>query len=175
MTYPGAKTLISLAAAVLLSSLGLRGEAPAVSKMGPMKFLIGAWRGELPAQPDGQKMAVESKFDWTANHQGIRFESVWLIGDKRYPYTSGMYVWDPEKNRPIITYVDGEGTLTTGTVEISGDVYQHELHVVEAGGKAELVRATVHQVDETTYTNTIFIMKDGKWTKFAEVKYVKIP
>lgn len=173
MKYKIVKALICSVAFTAMPLAGLHAEGTVVSKLAPLTFLVGDWRGELPARPNAQKVTVESKFDWTANHQGIRFESTWLIGDKHYPYTSGLYVWDPEKNRPMITYTDAEGTLTTGFVEMTGDVYQHELRVVDARGKAKSVRATLAHTDENAYTNTIYIMKDGKWDKFAEVRYVK--
>jgi len=162
----------------LAFSLTARAEAtnqpPATGGLAALGFLAGGtWQGELPPGPDGQKVSIEARFAWTENHQGIRFDSAWLVGGRKSPYTSGIYLWNPQSNQVVITYSDNEGGLTTGTVSLADDVFVHNLQLNYPSGKAENIQTKLTHSGSDGFTNAIFRLKDGQWDKFVEVHYQK--
>ena len=169
-------SLIALAGTVFgsLAAAGAETNAMPVSPFAPIEFLVGGiWHGELPSGTNEMKRAIESKFEWTGNHQGIRFESAWVTGDKRSPYCSGMYLWNPEKQQIEIVYTDSKGALIEGFVEQVGPVCQHNLKVVDKTGKAEQLQARMTRPDAKSYLNEVYMMEDGHWQKLVSVRYEK--
>jgi len=134
-------------------------------------FIGGTWRGELPPGPNGAKMAIEMKADWTANHQGIRFDSFFVANEKRSPYTSGIYAWNPVKKQLSFFCTDNEGELIQGDVTIDQGVLVHDFTVAEAKGTTLKVRARVTFSGNNIYTNEILNWKNEKWEKFVTVRY----
>ena len=148
--------------------------AAATNNFSPIAFLVGGvWRGELPPGPGGQKVVVESKFEWTANHQAIRFESAWLIGGQRRPHTAGMYVWNPEKRQLAIFYSDAEGSYTEGLVEVTRDACLHTLRVISKAGVVESVQTRLTHPGANAFANEIFTRKNDRWEKLVEVHYTR--
>jgi hypothetical protein len=148
---------------------------PAATGLAALGFLVGGtWHGDLPPRPDGQKAGIEARFEWTENHQGIRFDSAWLDGGKKYPYTSGIYLWNPQLKQIVITYGDAEGALTTGTVSVADEVFAHDLQIIYPSGQIEKVLAKLTRSGNDHYTNDVYRMKDGHWDKFVEVPYHKL-
>jgi hypothetical protein len=168
-----------LGALLLLSlvSVPLRAQPPAAgarasSPLAPLAFLVGGiWHADLPNTPQGQTVAIEAQYEWSANHQGIRFDSTWIIAGRRHAYASGLYAWNPAQKRLALWYTDAAGSLTTGTVEAVAGVLRHDLMVTDRSGNAEAVRAEIVPVDAQTYTDTIFTSKDGQWQKLIDVRY----
>lgn len=161
-----------LACVVICSS---NAQQPVVSTRGnfeDFKFLVGGiWHGEAPALDQSKPLQIQSHFDWTENHQAIRFDSSWIFDGKPYPYTSGIYLYDPAKKSMRILYSDAEGGFTDGTVENNNGVLEHALTVTDKDGKSELVRTRLSRQDDGSFVNQILRMKDGKWQTFIEVHY----
>jgi hypothetical protein len=148
--------------------------APA-SPFAPIEFLVGGtWHGDLPSGPNEPKAAIESKYEWTGNHQGIRFESAWVISDKRHPYCSGIYLWNPGKHRLEIFYSDSKGNLVEGPVELVDSIILHDLKLLDKTGKEDLIQAKMTHPDAGTYVNEVFMMQDGKWQHLISVHYKKL-
>jgi hypothetical protein len=149
---------------------------PAATGLAARGFLVGGtWHGDLPSDSaNGQKTGIEARFEWTENHQEIRFDSEWVVGGKRYPYTSGIYLWNPQLRQIVICYSDGEGALTTGTVSLADEVFAHDLQVVYSSGQLEKVQTKLTHSGSSSFTNAIYRMKDGHWDKFVEVHYNKL-
>jgi hypothetical protein len=167
--------LLLLILACSLTALAETTNQPAATGLAALGFLAGGtWRGDLPPGSDGQKMGIEARFELTDNHQGIRFDSVWVVGGKKYPYTSGVYLWNPQSKQIVISYSDAEGALTTGTVSLAGELFEHDLQVVYPCGQIEKVQAKLTRSGNDHYTNAIYRMKDGHWDKFVEVPYHKL-
>ena len=149
--------------------------APA-SVFAPIDFLPGGvWRGDLPSGTNDMKLGIEARFEWTGNHQGIRFESAWVTGDKRRPYCSGMYVWNPEKRQIEVVYTDSKGGLVEGTLELVGDVRQSNLKLVDKTGREQTLQANMTHPDATTFVNAIQMKVDGGWQKLVTVRYDRSP
>jgi len=134
-------------------------------------FVGGRWVAALPADKDGNAMRIELRFAWAENRQGVRFDSAFVSGEKRAPYTSGLYGWDGAKGKLVIFYMDSSGSLTEGPVTQEGDVLVHELTVTDKAGKLELVRVRLTKVSADVFTNDIFVQKDGAWAKVVAVRY----
>jgi hypothetical protein len=147
---------------------------PPATGLASLGFLVdGIWRGDLPPGSDGQKVGIEARFGWTENRQGIRFDSEWLVGGKKYPYTSGVYLWNPQLKQVVISYSDAEGALTTGTVSQADEVFEHDLQVIYPSGKIEKVQTKLTRSGNGSFTNAIYRLKDGQWDKFVEVHYIR--
>jgi len=169
------KLLLLLIWACSFTALAEPTNQPAATGLASLGFLVGGtWRGELPPGPDGGKAGIEARFEWTENHQGIRFDSAWLLGDKKFPYTSGVYLWNPQLKQIVISYSDDEGALTTGTVNLADDVFEHELQVIYPSGKTEKIRTKLSHTGIDGFTNAIFRLKEGHWDKFVEVHYLRL-
>lgn len=150
----------------------LRAETPAANPYAPLEFLVGGtWVAPLPVDKSGAKRALEARFTWTQNHHGVQFESAWTTGDKRAPYTSGMYAWDAAKGKIVIFYTDSGGSLVEGPVTLEGNVLAHELSSTDNSGKVEPVRVRLTKLSPDVFTNEIFLLKDSTWSKFVEVRY----
>jgi hypothetical protein len=148
---------------------------PPATGLASLGFLAGGtWRADLPPGSDGRKAGIEARFEWTQNHQGIRFDSAWLVGDKKYPYTSGIYLWNPQLKQIVISYSDDEGALTTGAVNLANEVFAHDLQVIYPSGKIEKVQTKLTHSGSSSFTNAIYRLKDGQWDKFVEVRYEKV-
>ncbi len=169
---------VVLGAFLATASIGFaaEGEPAHGATLSSLSFLVGGvWRGEGPAPVGKPRPLIESHFEWAGNHHAIRFESTWIIDGKPYPYTSGMYVWDPEKAQTVIVYSDAEGSLTTGTVEQVGEVFHHQLRVIDSPGKIDAVKTQLSHLSDHEFSNAIFISKGGTWEKLAEVDYTRGP
>ena len=150
--------------------------ATPVSTLAPIEFLVGGtWHGDLASATNEPKMAIESKFEWTGNHQGIRFDSTWVINGKGFPYSSGIYMWNPEKKQIAIVYNDAKGALTEGFVEFAGPVLLHNLREVDISGKVEMVQAKMTHLDAQTFVNEIYTLTQGHWQKIVSVRYARMP
>lgn len=166
--------LVSLAFGLALASFGRSAETPAVSPYAVLEsFVGGTWIATLPPEKDAPPLRLELRFAWTENKQGMRFDSTWLVGDKRAPYTSGMYAWNAAKKSLVMFYTDSSASLTEGTVATEGTVLAHELTVANKDGSIDHVRVRLTKVGRDDFTNEIFIQKDGEWKKFVEVKYAR--
>lgn len=86
-----------------------------------------------------------------------------MIGGKKYPYTSGIYLWNPQLKQIVISYSDAEGALTTGTVSLADEVFAQDLQVVYPSGQIEKVQAKLTHSGSDRYVNAIYRLKDGHW------------
>ena len=147
-------------------------KAAAGSPLAPLAPLVGGvWIGEVPVPKGEASLKLEARFAWTENKQGVRFDSVFVRGDKRSPYTSGQYGWDGAKGKLVIFYCDSGGSLTTGTITQESGVLVNDLLVSEAGGKTYPVQVRLTKTGADGFTNEIFLQKDGAWAPFVTVRY----
>jgi hypothetical protein len=164
--------LAAIVASLLAQAASPTPAAVVDSRYAPIvPFIGGTWRGELPPGPNGAKMAIEMKADWTANHQGIRFDSFFVANEKRSPYTSGIYAWNPVKKQLSFFCSDNVGELIEGDVTIDRGVLVHDFTVAEAKGTTSKIRTRVTFSGRDTYTNEILRWKNEKWEKFVTVRY----
>jgi len=168
---------ILLTCSMLLTLAARAADAPppkAGSPLAPLTPLAGGlWIGSdlTPAKDGAPALHIELRMAWTENRQGLRFDSTFVQGDKRRPYTSGLYAWDAARQKIIILYVDGEGSLTQGTVTPEGDTLVHELTVTEASAKTYPVLVRLQKSGPDVFINNILLQKDGKWAPFVSVRY----
>jgi hypothetical protein len=163
---------------VLLLPLFLRAAEPAAqSTAAPSPdaalewFLGGTWVANLPPQKDGTPVKIELSFTKPENKNGVRFESSFFFGAKRAPYTCGMYAWNAAKQKYAIFYTDSGGSLSTGEVSLDGDVYAHEFTATGKDGKVEPIRVRLTKTGADSFSNEIYVQKDGAWTQFISVRY----
>jgi hypothetical protein len=154
-------------------------EAPAVLKpavaaspYGGVESLVGGlWVATLPAGKDGVPVHIELRMTWAENKQGIRYDSAFVKGDKRAPYTSGMYAWNAAKGKLAIFYTDSHGGLAIGDITQEDNVLIHNFTVTGLDGTVETVRVRLTKASADVFTNEIFVQKDNLWTKVVEVRY----
>ncbi|MDB6113626.1 MAG: hypothetical protein JWQ62_571, partial [Lacunisphaera sp.] len=116
---------------------------------------------------------IELRFAWAENKQAVRFDSFFVQGDKRSPYTSGLYVWNPAKAMIGIVYTDFSGSLTEGTITREAEVLVNDLLVTHPDGKTDPVRVRLTKAGSDAFTNEIFVEKNGAWVPFVTVHYVR--
>ena len=163
-----------LLGAVLQTSVCAADEKPAAaaSPLAPLSSLVGGlWIGAVPGPKDRPPLTIELSFAWTENKQGIRFDSTFVRGGKRSPYTSGLYAWNGALKKLSIVYVDSSGSLTTGTITPEGDVLANELTVADTDGQVDQVRVRLVKDGTEVFNNEISIQKDGKWVPLVAVRY----
>lgn len=164
--------LLSLLLTVPLCAADPGSAEKPVSPYAPIAWFIGGnWVATLPTQKDGTTVKLELTFEWPANQQGLRFDSSFIVGGKRAPYSSGMYAWNAAKRKFTIFYTDSSGGLSEGDVTQEGDVFAHEFTATDKNGKVEPIRVRLTKVDADTFTNEIFVQKDGAWVKFVTARY----
>ena len=158
---------------VLLAAAPVRAAETKESPLAPLASLVGGlWVGDLPPQGD-VPMKIELRFSWAENRQAVRFDSNFVQGEKRTPYTSGLYVWNPAREKIGITYTDFSGSLTEGTITREGVVLVNDLMVTHPDGKSEPVRVRLTKAGTDAFTNEIFVEKNGAWVPFVTVRYVR--
>ena len=166
------KTIVRLVF-VWLAMASVRAAEMKESPLAPLASLVGGlWVGDLPPQGN-VPMKIELRFAWAENRQAVRFDSNFVQGDKRSPYTSGLYVWNPAKGRIGIVYTDFSGSLTEGTITREGEVLVNDLLVTHPDGKSEPVRVRLTKSGPDAFTNEIFVEKNGAWAPFVTVHYVR--
>jgi hypothetical protein len=170
-----AQLLVTLILAVLAPSVLSAAEpAPAANPLAPLaSFVGGVWSGDLPREKDGPEMKIELRFAWAENKRALRFDSSFVQGDKRAPYTSGMYGWNPATKKFVIFYTDNSGSLVEGPVTPEGDVLVHELTIIDAKGKVDTALVRLARESADAFTNTIYLRKNDAWEKFVAVHYVR--
>lgn len=143
----------------------------------PLAFLVDhTWLGHLPDGPQGPGPAIKLKANWAANHQGIDFDSTFMMpGGQLIPYTSGLYAWDPAKKQLLFLYTDAEGSLTQGTVRAEKETLIHDFAVAEKDGTTSKVQARITPQGANAYLNEIYRWQDGTWKKFVTVRYERQP
>jgi hypothetical protein len=149
------------------------GKSPAdESPLAPLASLVGGvWVGDVPVPKDAAPLKLEARFAWTENRQGVSFDSVFVRGDKRAPYTSGLYAWDGGKGKIMIFYVSNDGDLTEGVITPDHGALLNDLKVTEPSGKTYPVQVRLTMVGTDVFTNEIFVQKDGVWAPFVTVRY----
>jgi len=149
------------------------GKSPAPeSPLAPLASLVGGvWVGDVPVPKDAAPLKLEARFAWTENRQGVSFDSVFVRGDKRTPYTSGLYAWDGGRGKIVIFYVNNDGDLTEGVITPDHGALWNDLKVTESGGKAYPVQVRLTKAGADAFTNEIFLQKDGAWAPFVTVRY----
>jgi hypothetical protein len=148
-------------------------KSPQASPLSPIAFLVGGtWTAKLPKGPPGAPSSIETHFDWGANHQNIRFDSYFVSGEKRFPYTSGMYGWNPGKRKIVFWYSDSEGSLHEGAVTKEGLVLVQDFTITDKDGKVTNARSRLTQPGPDAFNNEILVAKEGgEWQRIVEVKY----
>lgn len=147
-------------------------QAAPASPLTPMAFMVGGrWVGRLPPGPDGSVLALEMRFDWTANKQGIRFDGEFVKGGQHFPYTSGLYGWNPAKKQIVFWYSDSDGSLHQGDVSPEPGVFRQEFTITDKTGKVTNARSRLTPQGADAFTNEILVSKNGAWEKIAEVRY----
>jgi hypothetical protein len=150
--------------------------AVAASPYAGVESLVGGlWVATLPAGKDGVPIHIELRLAWAENKQGVRYDSAFVKGDKRAPYTSGMYAWNAAKGKLAIFYTDSHGGLAIGDITQEDNVLVHNFTVTGLDGTVETVRVRLTKVSADVFTNGIFVMKDDAWTKVVEVRYERQP
>ncbi|MBI3887013.1 MAG: hypothetical protein HY302_14990 [Opitutae bacterium] len=144
-----------------------------VSPLAPLASLVGGlWVGPLPPGPAGSApMVIELRFEWSENKQAIRFDSSFVAGDKKRPYTSGLYGWNAAKGKIAIFYVDSGGSLTEGDITLEDSVLVNELLSTDSAGKVMPIRVRLTKIGDNAFTNEIYLQKDGAWAPFVMVRY----
>ena len=131
----------------------------------------GVWTAALPPDQKGNVTKIELTVTHPETRQGLRFDSAFVIGGQRRPYTSGMYAWNAAKQKFAIFYTDSSGSLSAGDVTPAEGVFVHEFTATDRAGKVENIRVRLTHDSATTFTNEIFVEQDGAWAKIVSVKY----
>jgi hypothetical protein len=138
----------------------------------PLASLVGGlWIGPVPVPAGKAPMVIELRFEWAENKQAIRFDSAFVSGDKKKPYTSGMYGWNAAKGKITIYYMDSGGNLTEGDITPEDGVLVNELQSTDPKGKVTPIRVRLTKVGDNAFTNDIYLQKDGAWAPFVNVRY----
>ncbi|MFL6516154.1 MAG: hypothetical protein ACJ8M1_14135 [Chthoniobacterales bacterium] len=160
---------------VLAQSSASTARTASPSTLAPLEFLVGGvWHGELPARPDGSKMGIDLRSDWSPNHQSIRFDSAFISGGKPSPYTSGAYSWNPVGKQIVFAYTDAEGSLIEGAVSVENAALVHNFTISKANAEIEKARAIITPHGRNSYTNDIFVDKGGSFQKIASLQYDRV-
>ncbi len=143
-----------------------------VSPLAPLESLVGGtWIADVPVPGDQPPLQLELHFTWAENHHAIRFASAWVRGEKRSPYTDGLYAWNAAKQKIAIFYTDFGGNLVEGLIAPDGASLVNDLVSTAPDGKTTPIQVRLTKDGPDAFTNAIFLQKDGAWTPFVSVRY----
>ena len=157
---------------LFLAGAAFAAETPSASPLAPVESLVGGlWVASLPSPKDQPPLQLEARFAWTENGKAIHFESTWVHGDKRKPYTDGFYAWNAAKQKIAIFYTDSGGSLVEGLITLDGGTLVNDLVSTEPDGKTTPIQVKLTKDGPDVFTNAIFLQKDGAWAPFVSVRY----
>ena len=103
--------------------------------------------------------------------QAIRISNQFVIDGNPRPYVDGLYAWDPRQKAIVFWYVDAEGGLTIGTVQMEEGKLVHAFEEITADGKSAAYVAKVTPHGEASWENEIFARRGNDLTPIVKVRY----
>jgi hypothetical protein len=164
------KRLLLLLALVPLR-LAATSPAPLPPYAAVASLVGGTWSATLPPGKDGAPRSIELTFAWAQNHQGIRFDSAFVSGDKHVPYVSGLYAFNAATKKLEMFYSDAEGSLTRGPVTLTDGVLIHDLTESDSDGTVDQVQVRIAKFGQDAFTDDIYVSRSGAFVRVASVRY----
>lgn len=171
--------LVSVMAVLMGLAGSLKSQSPPAPQnpLDPLAWRIGGtWTADGDKGADGKPFHVESKFNWTENHRGLKFTTWFLINGKLAPVYDGLYAWHPAKKKFTFLYTDNEGSMTEGEATWNSDHLEQEFQIVGADGTAHIFRSTIVRTGPDDYDwNVRHQNKEGEWVVMFGLKYKRKP
>lgn len=166
------KNLLLPALLLLTVSLWAEDKPAAPAPLAAVESLVGGtWVAAVPVPAGQPPLALEAHFTWAANKRSVLFESAFVRGEKKAPYTQGFYAWNAEKQKLAIFYTDSGGSLVEGLITPEDGVLVNDLTSTEPGGKLARVQVKLTKIGQDTFTNAIFVEKEGALVPLVMVRY----
>lgn len=157
---------------LLLAGLGLAQSKPNLLEQ-KMGWCVGDWRATGNG-PDGKPVTVDVSTRWSENRQALIF-NVWFTTEGvRVPAYTGMYVWHPAKQQPVLYQVNDEGVVTEGAVRWQGDLQLQDNEGVKAPGQTFATHTETRREGNDAYDWRAFLDKDGKPVEVLHLHYVRV-
>jgi hypothetical protein len=158
---------------MLIAARAMAQTAPAATNpLDPLSWLVGGkWVAEGDKGPDGKPFHVESVMTWGDNGRIMQFTTRFREEGKLVPVYSGMYAWNPARQRFVFLYTDNHGSLTEGEARMQGDRLEQEFEIVGADGAAHSFRSTIVRRGPDDYDWNVLGLKEGKWSELLALKY----
>ncbi len=138
-----------------------------------MGWCVGDWRATTSA-PDGKPLVVDVSTRWSENHHAILF-NVWFTTESvRTPAYTGMYVWHPAKQQPVLYQVNDEGVVTEGEVSWDGDVQLQQNRGVKGPGQVVTTDTETRRQGNDAYDWRAYLEKDGKRIEVLRLHYERV-
>lgn len=134
-------------------------------------FIGGKWVAEGDKGPDGKPFYVESTMSWGDNGRIMQFTTRFREEDKLVPVYSGLYAWNPSRQRFVFLYTDNHGSMTQGEARMEGDRLEQEFEIVNADGTAHPFHSTIVRRGPDDYDWNVLGLKEGKWSELLALKY----
>ena len=168
---PMKKPLLAVALFVTVS-LWAEEKPAAPAPLAAVESLVGGtWVADVPVPAGQPPLALEAKFTRAENKHAVLFESAFVRDGKHAPYTKGFYAWNAEKQKLAIFYTDSGGSLVEGLITPEDGVLVNDLVSTEPDGKLVRIRVRLTKIGNDTFTNAIFVEKDGAMAPFVTVRY----
>jgi hypothetical protein len=147
--------------------------APAATNpLDPLGWIVGGkWVAEGDKGPDGNPFHVESVMTWGDNGRTIQFTTRFRQDDKLVPVYSGIYAWNPARQRFVFLYTDNHGSMTEGEARMEGDRLEQEFEIVSADGTSHPFHSTIVRRGPDDYDWSVSRLAEGKWQEVLALKY----
>ncbi len=136
-------------------------------------WCAGEWRAAGKG-PDGKPMTVEVRTRWSENHRALVFDVAFVSETRRTQAYHGMYVWNPEKQAPVMYQVNDEGVLTEGEISWEGATQIQNNRGFSAPGMTFRSRTTLTRDGNDAYDWHAFFEKDGKFIEVLHLRYERV-
>ena len=157
------------------SAAGAQSTPAPANPLDPLGWFVGGkWVAEGDKGPDGKPFHVESTMTWGENGRTMQFTTRFREEGKLVTVYSGIYAWNPARQRFAFLYTDNHGSMTRGEAVMEGDRLEQEFEIVSADGAAHPFRSTIVRRGSDDYDWNVRGLKEGKWQEMIALKYKRI-
>ncbi len=171
----GFRTLLAAVLMTLSAAAAAQTPPAGTNPMEPLSWFVGGkWVAEGDKGPDGKPFHVESAMTWGENGRVLQFTTWFREDAKLVPVYSGIYAWNPARQRFSFLYTDNHGNMTHGEARVEDNHLEQEFEIVGPDGASRPFRSTIVRHGPDDYDWNVQGLKEGKWAVLFALKYKRV-
>jgi len=170
-----AALLMVMIAVLSPTAFGQEGaKSPAQAKpISALAWLVGGvWTADATKLGPGM-LRIETRYQWSDNDAYIRFNTHFVSEKGTARTYDGNFFWDPERAALAMWYMDARNSITTGPVQIDGDVMLLTFRATDFDGKMADMRVTVTRKTNDRYNWLLEEKQPDGWKPLGSLEYLR--
>lgn len=151
-----------------------RAESAPAAGIRPIEQLSWLVGGVWVAAVDHNELRrIETRYEWSTNHAFIRFTSRFVMTSGPKDRYDGDFYYDPTTKRLTMWYVDDDGVVSQGPVDIRETSWSSEFAQGGDDGNTASYRVEVQRNGDDRYTWTGSARSGEAWKPFLSLVYAR--